>query len=245
MRRLLVFLIALAIAVPCFGQEGKFVYFKKKAAAGGGGESLTVGSVVESPEQHGTQTTSTWSHTIESGAHRLLVVGFGIADNHSITGVTYNSVAMTNIWSQTSTGNHNTSAWYLAEASLPAAGAYNVVVTFSAANTNGYENNGGSISFTGASATLGDDVHEDSYEDPQSVTGTNVNAADYLVDVEVTGAIRTIGADQTNITNREWGGGGASMSYQSGSAGGVMSWTRTGGAGWGSHGVVVIKPEHP
>lgn len=60
MRRLLIAIIALAIAFPCYGQG--FTYFKKKAAAGGGGPTTYANDTFT-----GTNGTLLSAHTSDSG----------------------------------------------------------------------------------------------------------------------------------------------------------------------------------
>jgi hypothetical protein len=71
----------------------------------------------------------TFSHTC-TGSNRILIVGVAIADNSdTVTGVTYNSVALTSIASADNfNGSRNVTLWYLI---APATGANNIVVTLS------------------------------------------------------------------------------------------------------------------
>ena len=82
-------------------------------------------------------TSHTFSHTIGSGSNRLLVVLVatedGTAADAVVSGVTYNGVAMTLVPSSrsthTGTGTNESAIFYLLNASLPTAGAYNVQIT--------------------------------------------------------------------------------------------------------------------
>jgi prepilin-type N-terminal cleavage/methylation domain-containing protein len=80
-------------------------------------------------------TTETFSHSIGSGSNRILVVGvtFEDCDDYpSVTWITYNGQPLTLIDSgQVISGNGcggRAELWYLLEADLPSAGAYNVVI---------------------------------------------------------------------------------------------------------------------
>ena len=76
-----------------------------------------------------------WSHTVGAGSERLLVVGVSIRNDagQTVTGVTYNSTALTYLNSVANGTNARVEMWYLKEADFPGtAGAYNVEVTLSA-----------------------------------------------------------------------------------------------------------------
>jgi len=114
MRKLLLAISFLLIATNCWG-------------------AITFDAV--SSGASGAATTLTIAHTIGNGTNRLLVVGVGAEDtvtvgNMVVTGVTYNSVALTKIDGQTYQNYGRIELWYLLEANLPSTGAYNVVVTF-------------------------------------------------------------------------------------------------------------------
>lgn len=91
--------------------------------------------------------TATFSHTVGTGSNRLLIVSIAreeFGTNRSVTGVTYNSVAMTFAASANhSNGNNKVSTYYLL---APDSGANNVEVTFSgqvgaiAVTADSYEN---------------------------------------------------------------------------------------------------------
>lgn len=85
---------------------------------------------VMTPVEATTGTTITGSHTLGSGSNRLVVVGVRCYFR-TCSGVTYNGVAMTAAGATVSSGSHNVRMFYMLEASLPAAGSYNVVATLS------------------------------------------------------------------------------------------------------------------
>lgn len=79
------------------------------------------------------QSSLTWSHTVGAGTNRALVVAVGTysATARTVTGITYNGVALTKIDAQTAAleaNNQSGELWVLA---APAVGTANVVVTFS------------------------------------------------------------------------------------------------------------------
>src|SRR6266516_1637779 len=72
-------------------------------------------------------TTNTWSHTVASSqSNQILVVS--VDSGASISGITYNSVAMTQLTASTYAGSEIHSLWYLV---ATAQGAHNVVITSS------------------------------------------------------------------------------------------------------------------
>jgi len=79
----------------------------------------------------GSVTTLSWSHTVGSCAECLLTVSCGVSGGTTITGITYNSVAMTSYGSIQHSGAANYSAlWRLV---APTAGANTVDVTLGSA----------------------------------------------------------------------------------------------------------------
>jgi hypothetical protein len=98
-----------------------------------------------------TGTTITWSHTC-SGPNRLLFVGFGFRGDAAITlsGITYNGVALTKIRSDSS-GPSVSEIWYLV---APPTGAHSIVVTLAADISSQFGRGGaGAISFNGVDQT--------------------------------------------------------------------------------------------
>jgi hypothetical protein len=72
--------------------------------------------------------TATFSYTVGAGTNRILFVGTTIATGNTVSGVTYNGVAMTQLNTQAISGAtfSNTYLFYLVN---PASGAHNIVVT--------------------------------------------------------------------------------------------------------------------
>ena len=89
-------------------------------------------------------TTLTWSHTC-TGTNLILVVGATKTSN-DITGITYNSVALTAGPNQAPTaGNEGAQLWFLVN---PSTGANNIVITASTTRLTGV-----AVSYTGAKQT--------------------------------------------------------------------------------------------
>ncbi len=75
-------------------------------------------------------TTNTWNHTVGSNNNRLLIVS--VDAGQSVSGVTYNGVAMTQLGVVNyNSNNEHLSLWYLI---APATGTHSVVVTLSASS---------------------------------------------------------------------------------------------------------------
>lgn len=111
-------------------------------------------AIVDGGNNGGSTSSLTFSVTT-SGSDRLLFVGcVTIAATSTVTGVTYNGVAMSLVGSDT----QGTLATYLFKLADPASGANNVVITGS---TTGYIL-AGALSYTGADGTI--DAHEESFE---------------------------------------------------------------------------------
>lgn len=85
----------------------------------------------------------TFSHTIGGGSNRVLAVMVlveeGSGGPKTVSGVTYDGVAMTlaGAIATTEAANVDAELWYMLEADLPAAGAHDVVVTLSSALSSG------------------------------------------------------------------------------------------------------------
>lgn len=145
-------------------------------------------------------TSLTFSHTC-TGANRILFVYAGNQQGTpSITGVTYNGVAMTFIARTDSQSNERTELWYLV---APATGANNVVISVSGSSKIA----GGAISYTGAAQTGQPDSSNVS---PSPTSGTSVTVSTtvvasgcWLVGCGVTGnATIAAGTGMTQRANR-------------------------------------------
>lgn len=181
-----------------------------------------------------------YSHTC-SGSDRLLIVGVAWRGTQTVSSVTYNGVAMTQVAAHAAGGNNTrVKQYYLIN---PASGANTVSVTMSGA-TNLVV---GSISFNGAHQTtpLGTQA---------TATGTSGNpsvsvssASDEIVVDSLSydrASSLTVGAGQTQRYNRDDNGGGdlwGAGSTEAGAASVTMSWTAGASEGWAIAGVSV-KP---
>jgi hypothetical protein len=134
-----------------------------------------------------------FAHTQDTGADRHLLVVIAYPSANTLTGVTYNSVAMTLVDSQTtSTTSDDWSIW---ELSNPTTGTNNVTLTFSA----------GVFGVTGFTDTGG----------PPRSTSLTIAANSVIVCAGIAGAAGTAvtiaGSSRTidwnnNIFNYHWGG---------------------------------------
>ena len=185
----------------------------------------------------GTQLTI--SHTIGSGANRLLVVGFaveGATDAAAqITGVTYNSVAMTSVRTDDTNGGTGFTAlsgiYYMDEANLPSAGTYNIVISTSSAD----ELSGGGVSVTGAGQT-GPEANNGA-NNPSSGSTSSVGITTSTDDAWIFDAVASGNAitfTETSPQTQRWeqtasSSGGAGSTKTLASAGATtMEWTFVG-----------------
>ena len=183
--------------------------------------------------QNGVDVTSlTYSMTVSAGSDLALVVGVSIElTARDVTGVTFNGDAMTQVGSDTPSGDS------FAEAQLfqlvnPDVVTGNVVVTL---NTTGRVISG-AYSMTGVDQTTptGTAATDVSVSDTTaSTTVGSVGTDDLVVDILSADAEVTVtaGADQGDNDMQNSIAPGSvtgAMSTQAGSAGGVMSWTWTG-----------------
>lgn len=109
--------------------------------------AITVDSTTAVIGQGSSSLTQTFSHTVGAGSDRILFVVAACRVANTISGITYASVAMTQIAEVNVSGNQKQSLWYLV---APTTGANNVVITINSSNTGIC---GGAVSFFGASQT--------------------------------------------------------------------------------------------
>jgi len=173
--------------------------------------------------------TATFSHTTGTLTNGIIVVMTSGTDNvaPSVSSVTYNTVALTKAVSKVQNVS-NTEAveiWYLVN---PAAGAHNVVVTYSesinefvaiAATFSGVSQSD-AITVTGSDTAL---------SGSPSVTVAPTRDDCMLVDIFYTrhDSAGTVGADQTELYQVDGGGfyAGASYEYSATPSNKTMSWT--------------------
>ncbi len=89
-------------------------------------------------------TSKTITHTLGTGDNRIVVVMTDTENGGVVTSVTYNGVAMT-FFNVATQGGNKSELWYMLNASLPAAGTYNVVATWTTS----------AVSFVGAASFFG------------------------------------------------------------------------------------------
>ncbi len=167
-------------------------------------------------------TTLTWSHTVGTGSHTMLIVGVAVRNNRTISSITYNGVAMTFIRRDIPGTDVSSEIWYLAN---PAAGAHNVVVTSPVATTI----EGGAISFINASATIGNNAGGTGTAVTSSSVTTTSATGQEVVDVisMQSAATITVGGSQTQEVNRIGTAGAIGMSIKAGAASVNTTWTFT------------------
>ena len=161
----------------------------------------------------------TYSHTVVSNTNGVIVVGASIYGGAAITGITYNSVALTSIGTNTQNSIH-TELWYL---KAPATGANNVVVTLDSAADHIVV---GSVSLTGVDQTNPLDANTGASSGTSSISAdiTVVTDQSWIVDVvgnDLSSSTVTMGA-QTNRTQR-WNTLGTTFIWGAGSTRGPVS----------------------
>lgn len=191
------------------------------------------------------QSTYSWSHTC-TGSNRYLVVGVSMLSvgGSSVTGITYNGVAMTLIGAIASvSGAVRSEMWGLI---APATGSNTIAVTLS-----------GSLDST-AGATSFQGVHQTSpIEGYASATATNVGAADATVNVTTVAdndwvidtvassdTAITIGSNQIsrwNVTGTLGSGAGSTEAQKTPTGSVTMNWTNVAALATWSIGAVAIR----
>lgn len=182
---------------------------------------------------------ATWSHTC-TGSNLILIVGAnsrGVKSdtNTTVTGVTYNGVALTKIRADQIDGSSapdtfrgRSELWYLI---APATGAHNVVVTLTGTVT---ATGCGAVSFTGAIQGAGAiDAHNGATANTDTTPSVNVTVVAsncYLIDT-IYSRSDTLAKDasQTTIMAIASNGGGddSAMTYKvsPGTGAQTMAWT--------------------
>ncbi|RLD03824.1 MAG: hypothetical protein DRI32_06770, partial [Chloroflexi bacterium] len=112
------------------------------------GSSSTVTVDASSEGASSSATSITISHTTGTGSDRLMLVGVSQQRNSdTVTGITYNGVALTQVTYTGISADDRTEVWYLLDSDLPSDGAaHNVVVSLSA---NSLGTVAGVVTFTG------------------------------------------------------------------------------------------------
>lgn len=192
-----------------------------------------------SPASQAGASSKTWSHTC-TGSQLVLYVAIAWQGAGTVTGVTYNAVAMTELWDIRDGDNVQGSSGYILGGA--SSGANNVVVTMSAANDSMFCV---ALSFTGGNTSSPNRTPataNSSSWTTASATASGATTGDIVVDCVVNLAAITVGANQTQKFNSALDGGSTRMgvSTQAGADGGVMSWTTA--ATTGAIGAVAIVP---
>jgi hypothetical protein len=128
-----------------------------------------------------------WTHTVAAAAtDRILVVSFGYGDDPTaVSGVTYNSIPLTEIRTEGFAGGRVTSMWYLVN---PPAGTYTVSVDLTAASTGTFI--GASASYAGVDQTTpveAGHVGAQGNSATSTVDITTTNAGAWIVDSHYAG----------------------------------------------------------
>jgi len=187
----------------------------------------------------------TWSHTVGSVPHPLLIVGLSLrtANVHG-NGVTYAGQALTQLGFQNAPGNGDRiEMWYLL---TPPSGTANIVATISGS----VDVVGGAVSFTGVdpSAPLGTFVSATGSGTSATVTVSTANGWLVVDTLSADGdAIsQSPGAGQTARWNTGTGTAGGNVrgagSTKAGAASVTMSWTLAASKPW-ALGAVPLKPK--
>ena len=174
----------------------------------------------------------TFSHSVgAAGTNRLLIVAVSI-DNRTVSGVTYNGVAMTSVGSATN-GKQISHMWRLI---APATGANNVVVTLSGG---GDDIIAVATSYTGVDQTtpLGTPATATGTSTTASVTVTSATNELVVDSVSSNLGTLTVDASQTQRGNAVAGDNQGGASEEAGAASVVMSWTIGSSSAWASVGV--------
>ena len=151
-------------------------------------------------EQAASSTTLTWAHTCNASDTKLVVVAGG---RQTISGITYNGVAMTVIATETS-GYEKNALYYL---DSPATGsAYNIVVTYSSSSD---FRTGLAIGLSGAMAGVGNSTTQANYSATTSTltltTGTANSDVLYMMGANTVDGVTVTGATEiTKNTANNW-----------------------------------------
>jgi hypothetical protein len=215
------------------------------AGVGGGGSVTYPVQTVASSGAGPNVTDLTFAYTLPSTTAGVLYVGATAATGGgtvTITGVTYGGVAMTKVDEVTGDAAQSyASLWRLKQASLPSAGANNVVITASGTVGGVGRIIGGAVTLEGVNQTTPErftDKVSAASSTPATITvvGGNSSANDIIISVGQSGgafsAANQTSRWTTNI-NTDTGGNNAACQTSAGSASDVThSWTIAGPDIW-------------
>jgi len=191
-------LVRAAMILTCLmaGRANAAITFDNKSSTYGNGDSSTL----------------TWSHPIDAGTNRLLVVGVGAEDTGGtassdlvISSVKYNGVSMTLVAGSTaivgSSTFRKTELYYLLDSDFPPPGTYSVTVTYSGDVNN---RNGGAVSLAGVDQRAPEAVSANSNADQQSISTNITTLTDgaWIVDTVMSSNSGSFTATGSNMTER-------------------------------------------
>lgn len=188
-------------------------------------------------------TTLTWAHTCGASANKLVVLATGASGDsaaRNITGVTYNSVALTFVGAQDDANFTNAEIWRL---NSPTTGSsQNIVVTYGGTLV---DCAGGAISFNESASAEGSPTGATNTTNNPSVTVADTASGDIVVSVLVSdiGPVGTTTEGGTLIWEDEDVASDTDSNAQRQVASGantVCSWTSaSGGNRWSAVGVAI------
>lgn len=119
----------------------------RTAVAGGGGAgTIALDETSTAPVNLGDQTSWSWSHTVNAGTNRILIVGVSFRENRVVNSITYGGQSLVFAGRETFSALARSEIWYLM---APNTGTANITVTMSGSTVFV----SGAVSLTGASQT--------------------------------------------------------------------------------------------
>lgn len=178
-----------------------------------------------------------WSHTVASQSNRILLVFiyFWTGNGQTVSGVTYNSVAMTKL-DEFDQSSRSMNIWYLLN---PDTGTHTVAATGTGLSA---DKQATSISLYNAVQSAPTASHARASSTTPAVTVTGDTSDLFLDGVGKdagAGTTLTVGANQTERSNFAQGNQGMATSTAPGVASESMNWTLSGSTGWVIIGVKV------
>ncbi len=177
-------------------------------------------------------TTLGWTHTLEAGTDRMLLVGVGLEgpiNQTTVVNVSYGGVNLIRAGTQASANFQLVEAWYLLDADMPAPGDYQVDVTTS--GTEILEINAGAMTVFGITQGPPASVASTANENTDVISTAVNTAADNALVVDVVGSGQggpfTAGTGQDQQWNETQESAAASMSTQIVATAGSTTMTQT------------------
>jgi hypothetical protein len=115
-------------------------------AGGGGAGTIALGNTSTAPSNLGDQTSWNWSHTVNAGTNRMLIVGVSFRENRVVNSITYGGQPLVFAGRETFSALARSEIWYLM---APNIGTANITVTMSGSTVFV----SGAVSLTGVSQT--------------------------------------------------------------------------------------------